>query len=302
LVARVLVLAIDGLEYDLVTRWKLNNYMQKYYGKHDVRSAVRPGDPLYTPLIWAAFLLGEPAYKYGFDHSYIERRRAELGYGPILRALYKLKVQVLGNRSTGLRKLLAKLGLYKVKRVSLDAENIETLPPQILEKTFVYEAQRRGLSVAYNTFPGLPGDRFARERASLFLVFDSPLEERIAKLDEIYQETEHDVDKLASAVRDHDLVLYYTPVVDLAHHMFYRPGNHRAMLILRRYYNLVARQVARLRSAAGEDSLVLIVSDHGYDPTIHEHSEHGFWSANKKIEPAPTKITDFRKIIESHLY
>jgi len=300
--ARVVVLAIDGLEYNLVDRWGMKTYMQQDYGKHDVKSAVRHGDPLYTPLIWAAFLLGEPAYKYGFDYKYIEEQKVEHSYGPILRLLYRAKVAVLGSRDTGLRKLLARLGLYRVDRVRLEAERIETLPPEVLEKTFVYEAKRRGLKVVYNTFPGLPGDRFARERASLFQLFDAPFEERKAKLDELYKGTEEDVERLLGELGGSDLVLYYTPVIDLAHHMFYRPGNRRAMLALRRYYNLVARQVERFQAKAGPDDLILIVSDHGYDPRIHEHSDYGFWSSNRRLPRRPERITEFRGIIEEALY
>jgi len=300
--SRVIVLAIDGLEYNLVTRWRMKTYMQEDYGKHDVRSAVRPGDPLYTPLIWAAFLLGEPAYKYGFDFRYIEERKTERSYGPVLRLLYRVKVAVLGNRDTGLRRLLARLGLYRVDRVQEVAEIIEALPPWVLEKTFVYEAMRRGLRVAYNTFPGLPGDKFAGERAGLFQVFDASFQERLERLDEIFRDTEEDVERLLGELPRSDLVLYYTPVVDLAHHMFYRPGNRRAMLAVRKYYNLVARQVERFRSAAGPEALVLVVSDHGYDPRIHEHSDYGFWSSNRRLDRRPEKITDFRGVIEAALY
>jgi len=299
---RVIVLGIDGLEYNLVARWRLRPYMQEQYGRHDVRSAVREGDPLYTPLIWAAFLLGEPAYKYGFDYRYLEEQKTRAGYNVVLRVLYRVKRSLLGSRDTGLRRLLARLGLYRVDRVREVAEKVEVLPPHILEKTFVYEARRRGLQVEYNTFPGLPGDKYAGERASLFQLFDAPFSERVRKLDEVYRESLEDAEALIGRLGGADLVLYYTPLIDLAHHMLYRPGNLKAMVALRRYYNLMMGIVSRFREAAGGDSLLLIVSDHGYDPSIHEHSDYGFWSSNLALPRRPERITDFRGIIEEFLY
>lgn len=48
---KVLVLAIDGLEYKLVKKWNISTYMQKKYGKHDISVALKPGDPISTPLL-----------------------------------------------------------------------------------------------------------------------------------------------------------------------------------------------------------------------------------------------------------
>jgi len=51
------ILGLDGLDHDLVLRWKLENLKQKYYGKIAV-----PIDPKYhkalTPTVWACFLTG----------------------------------------------------------------------------------------------------------------------------------------------------------------------------------------------------------------------------------------------------
>ena len=54
---KLLILGLDGLEYKLVERWNLEVFKQKVYGSHDV-SFFRN---IFTPIVWASFLLGENA-------------------------------------------------------------------------------------------------------------------------------------------------------------------------------------------------------------------------------------------------
>lgn len=300
---KVFIAAIDGLEYNLVEKWDIGKFKQAKYGRHDVKVAVREGDPLYTPLIWASFLLGQPAYKYGFDMSYIQSRKAEYGYNPLLRLLFKARLRLLGSRRLGVREFLSRIGLFNSEAVRRTTHKIEVMPPDLVEKTFIHEARRRGYRVWYRNIPSLPGDKYAEYRAFLYKYFEADIRERLRMLDQLYRESESDlVDALKAVADGYDLIVYYTPLLDEAHHMLYRPGKPKLMVRLRRYYRLVEDQVGRIAEALGGDWVLLIVSDHGYDPSIHEHSDYGFWSFSRGLGYEPRTILDFRGIIEDLLY
>ena len=44
----------------------------------------------------------------------------------------------------------------------------------------------------------------------------------------------------------------------------------------------------------------IIVTDHGFDFSIMNHSQYGFYSSNRKLEPEPRKITDFYQWVIKH--
>ncbi|MEB3779292.1 MAG: alkaline phosphatase family protein [Desulfurococcales archaeon] len=300
---RVTIIAIDGLEYNLVEKWNINTFKQKYYGKHDVTVAVKPGEPLYTPLIWASFLLGEPSYIYGYTDKIMKKKRGEVGYSGILKYLFYIKFSILGTRQLKLREILLKLGLFKSDKIKEKAHIIESMPSHLLKKTFIQKAIDNNLKVKYNSIPSMPNDKYAEYRVFLYKYFNSSIKDRILILNKLYNETESDLNNILNNINTYDLVIYYTPLLDEAHHMLYRPNKPIAMVHLRRYYKLVEKQFLRIVNSINyNNSLVLIVSDHGYDPSTHEHSNYGFWSSNLKLEVNPSKITDFRWIIEKYLY
>ena len=298
---RVFIAAIDGLEYNLVVKWDMKTFMQKKFGVHDVTVSVKPGEPLYTPLIWASFLLGEPAYKYGFDMDYIESRKAEYGYNIILRYLFKIRKTFLKNKRLGLREFLAKKGIFDINNVKRQSHKIEVMPDSLLARTFIAECKKRGLRVLYKNIPSMPNDKYSRYRAYLFEYFNSEFNKRIEILNELYSETQKDLYYILNNINKYDLIIYYTPLIDEAHHMLYRPGKLSLMVRLRQYYGLVEKQVSLIKENLDRNDLLLIVSDHGYDPNIHEHSNYGFWSSNLPLDPEPRRITDFRWIVERFL-
>ncbi|MCE4605274.1 MAG: alkaline phosphatase family protein, partial [Desulfurococcales archaeon] len=285
---KVVIVAIDGLEYNLVEKWNIDLFKQKMYGKHDVKVAVRSNEPLYTPLIWASFLLGEPSYKYGYTKIKLEERRGVYGYKSVLKYLYLIKLKTLGPRSLKIRDLMIRLKLYDFDKVRKSARVIEAMPKGLLEKTFIYDALKKGYKVVYNSIPSLPNDRYAEYRAYLFKYFNSSIDERVNILNMLYNETEKDLQNIINELYETDLAIYYTPLIDEAHHMLYRPRSRKAMIHLRRYYKLVEKQVYKLmKLLEDQEKLFLIVSDHGYDPSIHEHSDYGFWSSNIYLNVKP---------------
>jgi len=292
---KVLVLAIDGLEAKLVERWNLKGFMQSYWGTHDVTTAVKPGDPLYTPLIWASFLLGEPAYKYGLSMKTIGNERLKAGYG-ILYPIYKLRVVVLGNRKLGVRELLTRIGLFSLRRVAKRMKEVERIPSKAIDKTIVKHVEKMGFKVWIEEFPTYNDDIVAEYRAMMSRYFDSPLDERLRKLDEVYEYSIKLLNRAVSALNSHELVFYYTPLIDHANHMLYR-SSIRLRMLLHSYYKRLSNNVEKISKNINKHSALLIISDHGYNPRTHEHGNYGFWSLNLEPPIKPRTILDFYKLI-----
>jgi len=55
---RMVILGIDGLDYDLVVKWNLESLMQRDYGQITVPISEKMGIPK-SPQVWASFLTGE---------------------------------------------------------------------------------------------------------------------------------------------------------------------------------------------------------------------------------------------------
>ena len=292
---KVLVLGIDGLEYDLVDKWDIKVYKQSYYGKIDVRAAVRSGDPLYTPLIWGSFLLGKPSYLFGLSMEEIKERRIRSLYGKFY-FLFKLRKKLFGDRNLHLRGFLTKIGLADLNEVVRNTPMIETLPPNVLKYTFIAEAEKRGYRVFYTEFPGLKESKYAEMRACFSRYFTMPLDRKLSKLEEVFEYSSKLLSETISVLEGYDLLLYYTSVIDYAHHMLYRPTNLRYMVTLYSTYKKLANLISSLVPKSRELCTV-IVSDHGFDPVKQEHSDHGFWSINLEPPKIPKTILDFKSII-----
>ncbi|RLE67121.1 MAG: hypothetical protein DRJ47_00995 [Thermoprotei archaeon] len=293
---KVFVLGIDGLEARLVKRWNLKNIMQREWGTHDVASVVGPEEKIYTPIIWASFLLGDSAVRFGYTWKQILDERMKVAYGPILYPLYRFKIFLFGKRKLGLRKYMVKLGLYKRDRVRREIWRIERLPEHIKQKTLVKEAKNLGYRVWIKEFPSYNDKEVAEMRAYMSIHFFETLDERLKYLEEVYSFSIKLLEEAIDEFDAYDLLLYYSPLIDFANHMLYRPGKLKLMVHLASYYKRIDRLVEKVSEKIG-DSALMVISDHGYDPMEHEHSGYGFWSSNIILTKKPQSITDFKNII-----
>ncbi len=293
---KVLVLAVDGLEADLVKKWNLKGLMQKEWGIHDVYSVVGEEGKIYTPIVWGAFLLGESPLQKGFTYEDMFKKRMKIGYG-ILYPLYVLRKKLLGGRKLGLRKFLIKIGLFNVERIRKHAAKIEKLPEALIEKTVVEEARKMGYRVWVKEFPSLNENKVAEFRAYMGVYFSEDLQTRLKHLENVYSFTLDLFEEAVEAFKDNDLVLFYSPIIDYANHMLYRPKALKLMVHLATFYKRINNLVEKTSERLSGEGAILVVSDHGYDPVKHEHSRYGFWSSNIALGTKPKSITDFKDII-----
>jgi predicted AlkP superfamily pyrophosphatase or phosphodiesterase len=100
-----------------------------------------------------------------------------------------------------------------------------------------------------------------------------------------------ELEKYLNENKDWDLVMMYWFVLDAIQHAFFKNK-----LKIMDFYMMFNEYVGKLKSKLPEDTLLLIISDHGQEKGIH--TDHGFYSSNKKLNLKNPKITDFKQIIE----
>ncbi len=285
---KLLIIGLDGLDYNLVTKWDLRVFKQKIYGKHYVGFASK----LYTPILWSMFLTGLNVEKLGYDLNSLKEKRAmdSLKWN-FLKTLYLIRKKI-PVKELGLRKILISLGLAKRYPSSI-------MPEYLLKKTFLEKAKELSLKVSAIEVPGYNEEINEKYRSLNSIYVFKSLREKLSFINEIINDCNRRILKsLNYVIADYDLIFVYLPLPDLAHHLLFK--NLRELVELRKIYGKLEKKVQQLTSYANvKNYVILIVSDHGFDMKNCYHSSWGFWSLNKNIEIANKlkKITDFHDLI-----
>nr|MDO8044128.1 alkaline phosphatase family protein [Candidatus Baldrarchaeota archaeon] len=278
---RVFVLALDGLEYDLVKKWNLKNLMQKSFGKIKLRKEYciksKPswaeGTPEevvpYTPIVWASFITGLPPQKHKIKTIWT--------YGKILDRIRKLP---LIRHIKGKRKLLYKIGLGPrvVNKRDLNARtifdvvkpSIDVYVPTYSDNTELHRRLSKALSIS--------------------------LKEYEREIWKVHRLRERKV--FENLHREWKLFMAYFDIADLMGHLHIAKRPQR----LRRVYRALEILSLEIKRRIPGDTVFIVVSDHGMKPEpdgTGNHSDHAFYSLNIETDWKPSDITDFyHKIIE----
>ncbi|RLF21255.1 MAG: hypothetical protein DRM97_06925 [Thermoprotei archaeon] len=288
---KVLIIGLDGLEPNLVEKWRIEGFKQKIHGRHYVGSLRT----LYTPILWACILTGMDVTKHGYDSRSLRVKRALDGLPGPLRPLYRLRLKLLGGKNLHLRSLMVKLKLAKAYPPII-------MPQHLIEKTFIEKAKRQGLRVEAIEVPSYNEDRNATYRGMCAKHALAPLSEKKSLLEELVEDAHQRIERSMQAIRDsYDLVFVYLPLPDLAHHMFFR--GLKELILLRAHYGVLESMIQPLLKLASERGYFsLIISDHGFDIKKYYHSEYGFWSMSHKPPKEPQTIFDIYDIVTSFLF
>jgi len=271
---RVFVLALDGLEYNLVVKWGLRYLMQKKYGYFQVSSKYfhRKVRVPYTPVIWTTFITGKEPEEHGIHEKWT--------YGRVWDFIKRLPII---KHIKGKRRIVWKLGI-KPRIVSYKDLRSPTLFDLIAPSVAVNVPAYNDLT-EYHT-------RLANALMKGLVEFEQEIwkihwERRRATL---------------SALRENvswRLFMTYFDLADLAGHLYYVRQPEK----LQHTYLELNSLAWELQKAIPEDTIFLIVSDHGMQPSEDgvsgEHSPRAFWSLNVEEKWAPTDFKDFfHKILE----
>lgn len=275
---KLLILGLDGLEYKLVYRWKLENLLQDFHGIFRVGDISR----LYTPLIWSSILCGFNVAQAGY--TYEKAVRKSMGK---LGLLHEIKKVFFGEkqRMWTMRKILRKLGLLQPPEF--------IMPAKLLMQTFLKRFEKFGVKVFAIEVPG-----YNEKTNGIFrdqmpeLATRGNWREKKDFLKNVMQETEKRFARTKDNLEKYDLLMIYIPLPDLAHHLFFK-GFKSRIEIMTLYKWLETKTKEVLISAQRINFKTLIISDHGFDMKKYYHSPYGFWSANFQME-----IEDFTKVKE----
>jgi len=261
---RVFALLLDGLELDLVERWNLEGLKQVEYGRYEAPISPTYGKP-HTPSAWYSFITGKPPAEHGVDSWWT--------YGSFLDWI-RMKPPLVWIKNK--RKLFWRLGLK----------------PRVVDKrdtggTTIFDLVKPSIAVNVPTY---------NEPTEYHYELSKALEKGVREYEKkIWEIHKRRVSQVFEKIGDEwKLFMAWFDIADLMGHLHLikRPQK------LRRVYQILDDLAQRLKGKVPDETLFLIVSDHGMTPSgdgvTGDHSLYGFYSINKNLEFfKPKKITDF---------
>jgi hypothetical protein len=263
---RIIVLGIDGLEYNLVEKWRLKNIMQKTYCKLDLSDYK----VVVTPPIWGSMITGK------IDEEIMKmwEKTSEIS------GHFDLKTNVK-------QKWWARIGAnvlphsvqewiwsnFFEKRIG---DPIESSTNYVIEKNqtnifqFFEKPWTNGIPSYGRAYTG------PTEKKLLNKVFHG---EKKPYIDYAIDNYQNDKIQLLSAIekKEYDIIFWYAPLLDKLGHIYIK-----SPLTLMNYYLEINEVVEKVKEKC-DDSCIYVISDHGMEPykgIWGMHSDHAFFSSN----------------------
>ncbi|UCH31489.1 MAG: alkaline phosphatase family protein [Candidatus Bathyarchaeota archaeon] len=276
----VFILALDGLEYDFVMKWKLRNLLQKTHGKFQIGREYWKwdndfGSP-YSPYVWTSFITGVQPHVHGITGFWTYRSR-------LIEFIRRLPIL---SKFRGKRAFLSRMGVAPELQGKRDLKVntiFDVIYPSIAIDVLGYNPERE---MRVRQFRSRNVDEYMETSKQNFL----ELRQRM-------------FEKIKSSWK---LLMFYIHYTDAA-------GHCCSFRKLKLIYQLMDLLTVQIKEKLRENTVFLIVSDHGITATEklvgaskdikgapkHSHSTHAFYSLNFKTAWKPKNITDFYpKIIE----
>lgn len=276
---KVFILALDGLEYNLVNRYSLAALKQAHYGKIELTGV----EEILTPIIWGTFVTGKIQAKKKvtikkWDKNLVNR---------VSRCLSWL----------GLNRIKGKGGILEffrlAKRIDHTIEDYTTRG-----ETTIFDLAKNPVSIQVPTI----NDRglFRKTAPLLGEVLSNPQNERryLNRFWEDYRTIKAQIYERLSG--DWDLFMVHFQLLDILGHLYAGRGG----IQLFKGYSTMNWLAHDLQKAIlPSDVHFLIISDHGMKPLgrFGDHSDYGFWSSNRVILGNPFHVTRFFDIIVKSL-
>ena len=286
---RLLILGLDALEYDIVTRFRFKAFMQRDYGKIDL---TRYRYKLITPWLWSIIISGH--VDTGITHFVAYENRLigfiariathHLLYKKVERFFESIRRRKGGGRGTAY--MLHKIGV-----------RIRPMGKQDLKVRTIFEEIPNSIAIS------VPGYNLWREQFLLDLYYpltqcigDKELTKKRLRLQWMLERKKKIMLEKLLMGNDWSIIMAHFYITDVVGHLYW---NKPIMLI--ETYKIVSRWVTRWKrmlEARHRDAWVLIVSDHGMRGGLH--TDHAFWSSNFVLKRKPSRLTDYYNIILSY--
>jgi len=286
-IKRVLILGLDALEYELVEKWDLKNLKQEEYGKTILPLSKEDGyfypGPA-TVIIWPCFITGMPPKKIGIQT--VKIYPLNFLYKFYLRYIYPKgeseKRRDIRDKST-YRKMMDKISNV-ISSLHLSREPTR----RDIKVPTMFEAIPNSI---HRHIPVYDNDAFSNKGMIVQAIENDiykPIFEAGAMRE--FNERSNEVMKYIEK-NDWTLFMEYFFVLDGIQHVFY--NNPRKIA---KFYVLFDEFVGKVRQKIDDDTLLLIVSDHGQKRGLH--TNYGFYSVNKPLGLKNPRLIDFRWLIE----
>jgi hypothetical protein len=264
---KIIILGIDGLEYNLVKEWQLKNIMQKEY----CRMELSDYDVIVTPPIWGSMLTG----KINKEIMKIWIKQAELTGGGV-------NVE---------QKWWAKFGKFLPYSVNFWLQDhifAKLQGGDAFEKTANYVKEKNEHTIfdffEWTWTNGIPSyGRQVIDEVSKKLTENAIAGDK--KPYKIYaiEKYKKDKEQLQSALKkqQYDFIFWYTGILDSLGHV--NMGNPLALMM--KHYLEINQVVGEVKESC-PNSIIYIVSDHGMERMAPKksswgmHSDHGFFSSS----------------------
>jgi len=291
---KVLILAFDGLEYNLVEKWKLENLKQERYYKLEIPdecfkySLTSRGELVHepwTPFVWSSIVTGKLPVEIGltevnvqeWDNILLQKIRSlivrlKLNKRMITRFLVNDKGK--GLEKIGFRKKY--FNLIEKSKYPTFFQNIDDTLPINIPLVF----QLRSFKEEVNWKLKLKGEG---------------IEEFLAEIWKEYRRvTSITLDAITA--NKWKLIMSYVRLLDTVGELQY--GRFVKMHKAYMECNLYAGRVNEL---IGDDTALIILSDHGIEEMPNtkygKHSDHAFFSINRDLLETPKNIIDIFPIV-----
>lgn len=284
---RVFILALDGLEYNLVEEFDLKGIKQREYGKVDISMFKE----LATPIIWASFITGLPPQKHGLG--------IRVWNNLVIEKLRELSIKMKLDRIKGKGKVLTSLGF---KRSIFEDRGA-------FYERIVEEFRHRNLRTLFDVIPSAkalsvpPYQKWISRETSFLMKEALENEKRIEAFENhVWDIFECKRKEYKKAIREDEwnLFMVHFMFMDLLGHIY--AGNLTKMFGI---YAQAEQLVEEVKKIVGKKTFLLVVSDHGMKPIgkgmYGDHSDHGFYSSSVKLSLVNPKITDFFPLIITRL-
>jgi len=262
----IFILGIDALDYELVNKWNLNNLKQLEYNKINVPINEKIGLPLSSE-VWASFLVGE--------YVSINLKSSSYLINIILDILYALNIDLHDGFGKKIKNILKILGFSSPARLK-----------GLNQKTFIDVTSAKEINAPYYGFDHSTIDAlFNYNRGKI------SINKLIEEIELIYEKRKTQILNEVNGFENIDVVFSYIHATDILQHLLYN-----RISIIKKHYIDLDKYVLILKSKLDTKyncPIFIIVSDHGFDFKIGNHSRYGYYSSNINLIPKPSKITDF---------
>lgn len=266
----LLIIGLDGLDYQKIQEYECENLKQQSFGKLDLE-----GIELKTPKLWASLVTGKKPKEHGIETMLTFKGEKVRKIDSYIKRFF----QLFGRNALHLRKYLH----YQIFDSGVMAPDKRHMN---VDSVFEKVANSKALEVpGYTEYPYVTG------RIGVVKLFRkrSPLtRERVLR--DIEAEFEYRKKCLFEAMGEHTLLMQHFHYPDWYQHAFVDGSKDESLF---REMNDFA---AEIQKKVDDDTLLLFCSDHGLDEGMHR--DQAFYSTNADIGDNVTITNLIEKCLE----